>query len=115
MGLVALRGGRAELAQPMFRQAARLAPGDPAPHRGLAAIAQMRGDPRRAVGEWRKVVRRAPTSPRDRAGLALAYEASGQPDRALRVWREVLGLSPDPDTVEMAEQALERLMPPAGR
>jgi len=95
----------------MFREAARLSPEDPAPHRGLA-VAQARQDPARSIGQWRQVVRRAPTSGQDWAALASAYEVAGEKDHAVAAWRKALQFAPDPKIGELARAALQRLGAP---
>lgn len=111
LGVVALRGNKIAEAETMFREAARLSPEDPAPHRGLA-VAQARQDPARSIGQWRQVVRRAPTSGQDWAALASAYEVAGEKDHAVAAWRKALQFAPDPKIGELARAALQRLGAP---
>jgi Flp pilus assembly protein TadD len=77
-------GGDLPAALGLYRRAAALAPGDPAPLAAAGDVAVQMGKPEDAIVAYNAALARAPHDPAALRGLARAYLMTGKPALALR-------------------------------
>jgi protein O-GlcNAc transferase len=94
-GILALQIGRHDVAAEVLRQAAALAPGDPAIHSNLGEAWRQLGRLDDAIGSYRRALSLQPEFHNALANLGLALSAQGKFDDAVICLRRVIALKPD--------------------